>query len=81
MRNYHVKLVIVVKEEKLLGGKINAHDSFCIVAIGAGGLLGATKTSAAVTCDGAIDKAAADMALVSTAKCPIVRRCGYFGGS
>jgi hypothetical protein len=40
-------------------------------------LLGAMKTSAAVTCGGTIDTAASTTAMVFTTKYPIVQHYGY----
>ncbi len=52
-----------------------------LLAVAAGGLLGATRTSAEMTSGSAIHKAAAATSVISKARCRVVRRCGYFGCS
>ena len=52
-----------------------------LFTITAGGLAGATKSSAAVTCGGVIGEAAAATTMVAKAKCRTVRRCSTFGCS
>ncbi len=52
-----------------------------LFTITAGGLAGVAKSSAAVTCGGVIEQAAAATTLVAKARCRTVRRCSYFGCS